>query len=185
MSKPNRVSRRSALKLGVCIRGTAAGAHPHRPGGRQAVGRLLGPLGAVRQCHAEAAMRRLGGEEPGRGERRFHHLGRQQARPDPGRRGAGGHRPRRAALLPVGDPPPRRQARAGGRRGAAADRQERQGQQPRRISRTRGRALARRAVELGRAGQGAMRARQRAEERRRHRCDEDVPGEGRVHPRNG
>ena len=93
----------------------AAGAYPHRRRRGQAVGRLLGPLGARRRRLPAKTMRSLGREKQGRREGRLHNLGRLQAaahgrggsavRPGPRRHAVRPESVRRAYL--------RRQARAG------------------------------------------------------------------------
>ena len=156
------------------------GARPHRPCGRQAGARVLGPLGARRQRRHDEADHRLGAEEPGGGHHRLHER-RQQAGDHRRGRGAGEDRPRRDRAAGVGGAQSRPRVRAGRRRGAAADREIRPDQRGERIPRQGERPLDGGAEQLGLAEPAARGPHQRAEGQGRAGRAVDVSGERRVH----
>ena len=100
---------------------------------RQAVGRLLGPLGPQRQRCNAGPHQGVGRQGESRRRRRLHHHASQQAAADRRGRGAGQDRPRHFGphLLPAGAL--RRAAGAGQRPDDRIDQDERPGQRPGRV----------------------------------------------------
>ena len=117
-----------------------------RPCRRQALDRLLGPLGARRQQgHRQTLVNEWAAKEKVEVHDRLHHLAGQQEPADHRRRSAGQVGPRHPGDPDLVAARARRAARAGQRRHGAAHQAERQRQRHRRVSRQGRRQVARRA----------------------------------------